>query len=220
MKPTLILDGGRIRLWRADCRDVLPSIPPGKIDAVVTDPPYGIGFEYEGHDDSLEAWAAMMDDVVPLLRETAPFVIMPCCQIERLSWWYEHHKPDWLVAWYKGSPGHRAKVGFNDWEPHVCWGRPAKPMHDYFSTKCGFTENGHPCPKPIEYARWLVSRAAIVNAWVADSFMGSATTGVACLQTGRRFVGIEKVSKYFDLAVDRLRAAIAKRESSMGILAT
>lgn len=202
MNPVII---GRATLYLGDCRDILPTLP--KVDAVVTDPPYGIGFNYNSHDDNLEDWKALMLAVVPLLRQVAPFVVLPSCAVQRLPWWYENIAPDWIIAWHKGSPGHQSKVGFNSWEPHVAWGRPAKPMHDHFSTRCGFNENGHPCPKPIEWAKWLVSRAAVQGATVLDAFMGSGTTGEACCITDRRFVGIEKDPKYFDIACKRIEDA-------------
>lgn len=200
---------GRAVLHLGDCRDILPTLP--KVDAVVTDPPYGIGFEYESHDDNLGDWCELMLTVVPLMRGLAPFVVMPSCAVQRLPWWYANIPPEWIIAWHKGSPGHASKVGFNDWEPHVSWGRPKVPMHDHFSTRCGFDpmgdRNDHPCPKPVEWARWLVFRAVGAGATVADPFMGSGTTGVAAVQMGRDFIGIERDPKYFDIACKRIEDA-------------
>jgi len=192
-------------LYLGDCLEILPTLP--KVDAVITDPKYGIGFKYENDTDTLEDWCVLMNAAVPLCKAIAPFVIMPSCAIKRIEWWYANHKPEWLVAWHKGSPGHMATIGFNDWEPHVCWGRPTHPMHDHFSTPCGFEENGHPCPKPISYSIWLVERGAVVGQTVCDPFMGSGTTGVACMNLGRKFIGIEIEPKYFDIACERIRKA-------------
>ena len=199
---------GDATLYHGDCLEVLPTL--GKFDAVITDPPYGIGFEYASHDDDPEKWFALMDRVVPECRKLAAFVVMPSCAVKRLGWWYANHKPDWLIAWHKGSPGHVSGIGFNDWEPHVCWGRPKRPMHDFFSTHCGFDDNGHPCPKPLIYASWLVSRGAGFGMAVCDPFMGSGTTGVACVQLGRKFTGIEIERKYFDIACERIERAYAQ----------
>lgn len=197
-----------VTLYLGDCREILPTL--GKVDAVVTDPPYGIGFKYATHDDDPEKWFALIDEVVPLCRAIARFVIMPSCAVKRLPWWYENHKPDWIVAWHKGSPGHQSAIGFNDWEPHVVWGRPKRPMHDYFSTQCGFDPNGHPCPKPVEYASWLVTRAAGAGETVCDPFMGSGTTGVAAVKAGRKFIGIELDPIYYDIARRRIDDALAR----------
>lgn len=196
---------GDCQLYLGDCLEILPTL--AKVDAVITDPPYGIGFEYASHDDSPDLWFCLMNDVVPELKRLGKFVILPSCQIKRLGWWYEHHKPEWIVAWHKGSPGHVSTIGFNDWEPHVCWGRPSRPMHDHFSTVCGFDDNGHPCPKPIQYAEWLVTRGAKIGETILDPFMGSGTTGVACVNLGRKFIGIEIEPKYFDIACRRIEEA-------------
>ena len=195
---------GNATLYLGDCLTILPEL---RADAVITDPPYGIDFKYASHDDSLEQWYVLMDAVVPLCKAAAPFVIMPSCAVKRLPWWYANHQPEWIVAWHKGSPGHVSTIGFNDWEPHVCWGRPKRPMHDHFSTPCGFDENGHPCPKPVRYATWLVSRGAGKGQSVLDPFMGSGTTGVACMNLGRLFIGVEKEPAYFDIACERIENA-------------
>ena len=196
---------GSATLYLGDCLEILPTLE--KVDAVITDPPYGIGFKYEGHDDSPELWYPLMDAVVPMCKAMARFVVMPSCAIKRLPWWYANHMPEWLIAWHKGSPGHVSTIGFNDWEPHVCWGKPKRPMHDHFSTPCGFDDNGHPCPKPVAYAKWLVSRGAGKGETVIDPLMGSGTTGVACMDLGRKFIGAEKTPKYFDIACERIENA-------------
>ncbi|MEE9499615.1 MAG: site-specific DNA-methyltransferase [Nitrospinaceae bacterium] len=201
---------GDASLILGDCLEVMGDLEP--VDAVVTDPPYGIGFQYESHKDNIDGWKTLMNGAVPLMKSIARFVVLPCCQIVLLPWWYAHHSPDWLIAWHKGSPGHRSKIGFNDWEPHVSWGRPEKPMHDYFSTVCGFDDNGHPCPKPLPWAEWLCKRAAKKHQTILDPFMGSGTTGVACMNLGRKFIGIEIEEKYFDIACRRIElAAIQER---------
>jgi site-specific DNA-methyltransferase (adenine-specific) len=208
---------GRAVLYCGDCRDVIPTL--SDIAAVVTDPPYGIGFTYANHDDNLDDWKSLMLDVVPLLLAAAPFVVMPSCAVQRLGWWYENLPPEWVIAWHKGSPGHASKVGFNDWEPHVAWGRPVRPMHDHFSTRCGFDPNGHPCPKPIEWAKWLVSRAVQPGATVLDAFMGSGTTGHAAVTMDRKFVGIEKDPAYFDIACRRIEEAQRQGDLFIGAAA-
>jgi DNA modification methylase len=194
-----------ITLYCGDCREVLPYI---RADVVITDPPYGIGFEYESHDDQRTKWYALMDSVLPLLRATAPFIVMPSCGIDRLGWWYANHAPTWVLAWYKGSPGHLSKIGFNDWESLLVWGRPHKQMHDHFQTRCGFAEPGHPCPKPIEWATWLISRAAPGRGSVVDPFAGSGTVLEAAKALGRRAIGIEIEPKYCEIAVKRLRQEV------------
>lgn len=204
---------GDCELYLGSCLDVIPSLD--KVEAVVTDPPYGIGFQYESHDDSSEKWFELINNVLPLLKERASFIVMPVCSIDRMEWWYVNHKPEWIIAWHKGSPGQRSRVGFSDWEPHLTWGFPYKPMHDFFSTPCGFDDNGHPCPKPIQYAQWLVKRACDFKKTTLDPFMGSGTTMVACAKLGRKGIGIEIEPKYFDIACRRIEEAYAQSDMFM-----
>ena len=202
--------GENITLYQGDCLDVMKGMDDNSVDAVITDPPYGIGFEYEGYVDTLSNWFDLMNNAIPQMKRISKMVVMPSCAIKRLGWWYKTHEPEWLIAWYKGSLGHQSRIGFNDWEPHVVWGRPTKPMHDYFQTRCGFTFNGHPCPKPIEWATWLSERCAEVNETIFDPFMGSGTTGVACARTGRKFIGIEIEPKYFEIARQRIEGELSQ----------
>lgn len=199
MTPVVI---GDATLYHGDCLEILPTLP--KVDAVITDPPYGIGFKYRSHDDATDKWYELMRCVVPMMINAAKFVVMPACAQQRIGWWYSEFPPTWLVAWYKGSPGHRSKIGFNDWEAHLVWGKPWRQMHDHFQTPLVIDANGHPCPKPVAYSEWLVSRGCPPHGVVIDPFMGSGTTGVACANLGRKFIGIEIERKYFDIACERI----------------
>lgn len=192
-------------IYHGDCRDVMAGL---YADAVITDPPYGIDFQYATHKDDAEGWFSLMTSVVPLARSCAPVVVMPSCKIDRLEWWYNTIPPDWIICWFKGSPGHQSGVGFNAWEPHLVWGRPKKAMHDHFATRCGFDANGHPCPKPLEWALWLVSRIVPDAGTIIDPFMGSGTTLRAAKDLGRKAIGIEIEERYCEIAAKRMRQEV------------
>ncbi len=188
-------------IYHGDCRELLPIL---QADAIVTDPPYGIGFTYDQYNDTRESWYELMHATVPLMRTAAPFVVMPSCRRSDLKWWYDNHPPDWLLCWYKGSTGHLAQVGFADWEAMLTWGKPPRQMHDYFQTRSGFDDEfGHVCPKPMEWARWLVRRAALVGQTVLDPFAGSGTTLRAAKDLGRKAIGIEMSERYCEIIVAR-----------------
>lgn len=196
-------------IYHGDCREILPDLD--KVDLVLTDPPYGVELEYDTFQDSEENWFTLMDEVIPLLRRCADMVIFPSCQIKRLGWFYANHKPDWLIAWHKGSPGHVSAIGFNDWEPLVVYGRTAKlSMHDYLSV----TNNekmgayGHPCPKPLKWARWLLSRACPEGGTVIEPFMGSGTILRAAKDLRLQVIGIDLSEKYCEIAVRRLQQEV------------
>jgi DNA modification methylase len=68
----------------------------------------------------------------------------------------------------------------------------------------------HPCPKPLKFTTWAVHKASLEGETVLDPFMGSGTTGVACVNIGRRFIGIEIEEKYFDVACKRIEIAASQ----------
>jgi len=72
-------------------------------------------------------------------------------------------------------------------------------------------KNGHPCPKPINFMLKIVNRVSWKDETILDPFMGSGTTGVACMNLGRKFIGIEIEPKYFDIACKRIREAWISR---------
>lgn len=201
---------GDATLYLGDCREILPLL--GRVDAVVTDPPYGVDFTYEGRTDSKDEWRALMVQVVPRLKSMARGVVMPACRQLALPWWYATFPPDWLICWYKGASPTLSPIGFADWEAHLVWGKPARQIHDYCGVMATSTDygNGHPCPKPIRYAEWFVSRFADAGQTICDPFMGSGTTGVACANLGRKFIGIEIEPKYFNIACERITMAYAQ----------
>lgn len=191
-----------ITIYCADCRNVLPQLE--RVDLVLTDPPYGVGFQYLSHEDSMESWRSLMTTLVAWIRGNAVMGILPSCQINQLEWIYRELAPDWLICWYKGSPGHAAFVGFNDWEPLLIYGkRHGLQMHDYFYAQPELP-NGHPCPKPVKWASWLIGRTTDVDGLVLDPFMGSGTTLVAAKQLGRQAIGIEIEERYCEIAAKRL----------------
>ena len=201
-------DRDGITIYHGDCREILPTI--GITDLLLTDPPYGVDFDYASHDDTREAWAELMQFVVSWCRDNATMAIMPSCRINELPFIYATIPPDWLIAWYKGSPGTTAYIGFNDWEPLLVYGKPKGiQMHDYFYAQpAPAPPGGHPCPKPIRWAAWLIQRASNTGDMVVDPFMGSGTTLRAAKDLGRRAIGIEIDERYCEIAAQRLSQSV------------
>lgn len=188
--------------------DILKDIPDKSIDLVLTDPPYGINLKYDNYNDTEENWFKLMDKIIPELRRVAKMVIMPCCGIPKLPFIYKNYPPDWLICWYKGSPGQRSFIGFQDWEPLLVYGKnKGVIMHDYL--QCQNTEKmgsyGHPCPKPLKWCEWLISRASKETDIVLDPFCGSGTTLVASKSLNRRFIGIDISEKYCNISRERIK---------------
>ena len=196
------------KIYNEDCHTTMERMQDKEIDLIVTDPPYGVGLEYDNYIDSEANWYALMQVALPEMQRVSKMVIMPSCQIKRLKWIYTHFPPDWLICWYKGSPGHAAYIGFNDWEPHLVYGRTKNRlyMHDYFQTKASFPKGtfNHPCPKPIEWAEWIIARATEEGMLVYDPFLGSGTVAIACKKLNRHWVASEISSAYCTLAQNRI----------------
>jgi len=213
-------------LYNADCLDVLPTLTG--VDAVVTDPPYGTGGWRRqntgaGSDPSgtlvIEAWD---DGAVDWLAALPPDVRVVCAfwpaartrlllQAAEAAGLDKHRcvylrKPD-----PKPMPGGRIK-----WSVEPIWVLSragvvmvgGDDMVEATTPRLGRDgeATGHPYQKPLRALTWLLEKFPDAGV-VADPFMGSGTTGVACLQTGRRFIGIEIDEGYFDVAVRRIEAA-------------
>ena len=217
MRPTW--ESGGIQLYLADCLEVLPTLEAGSVDAVVTDPPYGIGFKYNSHEDDAGTYPQFMRDVIASINVAigdGPVFLwqaMPNC-----ARWHE-----WLPEQYrifaacKGFVQYRPTPVQFSWDPVIFWGavrcdKPSVYRKDYHEQrKAPFGKNRpkvpHPCPRPLEQVEYIINLASISSDTILDPFMGSGTTGVACVQTGRKFIGIEIDPGYFEIARQRIEAA-------------
>lgn len=274
---------GAIRLYCGDCLELLPKLPSGCVDAVVTDPPYAeINRDYGRLTES--QWHALMDSVVTECRRTltpegsAVFILQPNSErVGRMrpwlwefmakwtrewgmvqdAWWWNHSAPPnkhvnrtigllrpsvkacvWLgpdrcfrnqdaVLWTESDANKAQRLGAR-------FTRGYKPYGGIMDTaRClsacvergGVTpfnllpvanansvdsagSHGHHAGTPLQICDWWTRYICREGGSALDPFMGSGTTGVACIQTGRKFVGIEKEPKYFEIAVKRIEAAL------------
>lgn len=204
VEPVII---GRATLYNADCRDVLPTL--SGVDAVVTDPPYGINWKPRvNHQD--QPWVDQIDfEILPLLIGRYNLVwggqyfsdVLPA-------------KEGWLT-WVKRPVDHDFS---NDNRSYATtelawrdWGKPRFICHVWDGgMRAGDPDNRtfcHPSQKPIEVMRWCVAQLPEDARIVCDPFMGSGTTGVAAVQMGRSFVGVEREPTYFATACRRIEEA-------------
>lgn len=206
---------GDVRLWNCDCLEWLTTLEAGSVDAVVTDPPYGVNFQGKNTKHTARAgqgYASGIDD-----GSIGPAVIRIC--VERFGrvlatvpaqHAFDYPKPVEIGGIFCPSGAGLGKWGFIGTHPVLYYGkcpylasggghRP-NSIRSFAVAK----DNGHPCPKPLEWMLWLVSKASLSGQSIADPFMGSGTTGVACIQTGRRFLGCEIDKRYFDIACKRI----------------
>lgn len=175
-----------------DCLELMQEYPDNHFDLILTDPPYGVNLEYGIYKDTEKNWYELMNKFIPEAQRVAKMVIFPSCQIKRLGWFYKNYPPDWLLIWYKGSPGTAGFLGFNDYEPMVVYGKiKGISMHDHFYCKPQRFDNGHPCPKPVGWATWIIERATKEGDLICDPFLGSGTTIEACRLLNRNCIGFE-----------------------------
>ena len=205
-------DGVEINtIYQADCLEVLKLMKDKCVDLVLTDPPYGVDMNYDTYQDTEANWYELMRKVIPEMLRVGKMVIFPSCQIKRLKFFYDEFPPDWLMCWYKGSVGSAGFTGFNDWEPHLVYGKNNTKMHDYFRATPEPQTNGHPCQKPINWAGWIISRATNNKGdIILDPFLGSGTTAVAAKMEGRNYIGCEISKKYCEIAEERLKHVTQK----------
>ena len=207
---------GNARLLLGDCLEILPTL--GRVDAVVTDPPYGVNLGSDPtHRIGNTAYASFEDTPDDVARVVVPAIKM-CIEMfgrvvvtpgTRCAWLYP--APSELGAIYFPAGAGFSRWGFTCSQPILFYGSDPYMPRNKQPNSTRSTElaekNGHPCPKPLGLIKWLVSRATLVHEQVLDPFMGSGTTGVACVKTGRSFIGIEIDEGYFDIAVRRIQDA-------------
>jgi site-specific DNA-methyltransferase (adenine-specific) len=215
---------GDAMLIQGDCLEVLRSLPECfRVDALITDPPYGIGFKYASHVDSPEGYGEWLWDVIEAaeskLNPGSPVFIFQAMKNARsFTQWFPR---EWRIyAACKNFVQMRPTPMQYAFDPVVCWWTEGKAWSAGTSTRDfyvadtagvisnrGNLEKGHPCPRPIGQMVQMVGQWAKPDGTVIDPFMGSGTTGVACSQLGRKFLGIEIDPAYFDIACERIENA-------------
>lgn len=217
-EPVMI---GSATLYLGDCRDILPTL--GKVDAVVADVPFGIGFKYASHDDTPKGYIEWLWPILEAAeRLCAPgspiFVWQASKNVRRFAEWFPR---DWrLFVAAKNFVQMRPTAMQWAYDPILVWWTDGKPWYagtqsrDFFVCNTAPVvacpnniEKGHPCPRPLDLLRLIVGQWVRPYGTALDPFMGSGTTGVAAVQMGRKFIGIEKDPRYFDIACRRIEEA-------------
>jgi DNA modification methylase len=201
-----------VTLHLGDCREILPTL--GKVDAVVTDPPYGIGedggrFRARKGQNIRVLPKGGWDSKTP---DAHIFDAIRACSDEQIIWggnYFTDKLPPskgWLY-WQKLMGG-----DFSDGE--LAWTSRDRALREF--TKCPKGQGAeHPTQKPIEVMAWCLGFLPDART-ILDPFMGSGTTGVACVQLGRKFIGIELDPGYFDIACKRIENELRRPRLDLG----
>lgn len=208
-----------VTLYLGDCREILPTL--GKVDAVVTDPPYGMNYGSITGGMKGRSKTAPSKLARNIVGDDQPFDPAPLLQHGVVILWGANHYasrlPDarcWFV-WDKrdgGAPDDHADI-------ELAWTNLSAParLHRQLwrgmvrageeNIACG-QERVHPTQKPVALMSFCLERARLVaGAKIIDPYMGSGTTGVAAVRRNFKFIGIEIEPKYFDVACRRITEA-------------
>lgn len=216
--------GDNVTLYLGDCLEVMRGMDDKSMDAVITDPPYGIDFKYSLHDDSSEGYGEWLWSVLEKCEELsnpgAPiFVWQAMPNVRKFSEWFPR---DWrLFAACKNFVQIRPTQMQYSYDPVVVWWKDGGDPYsegtlsrDFYVADTSPSRNtglnnvqGHPCPRPLSQMVHVVNQWVRPGTVVFDPFMGSGTTGVACVQTGRKFIGIEIDPGYYEIAKKRIQQA-------------
>ena len=199
-----------VQLYLGDCLEIMKSMPDKSVDAVITDPPYGIGkdgqkkssgghggrkaYEFLGWDKQRPSQGYFEE----LLRISKKQII-----------WGGNYFADYLPAtqkWLVWDKGQR----INQSDGELAWTSEAGALRIFTLNRVSLLLDGavHPTQKPVALMKWCIDVAKLPEtATILDPFMGSGTTGVACVQTGRNFIGIEIDPTYFAIAERRIAEA-------------
>lgn len=213
MTPTYASPCGRLTLYRADNREVLPMLAEHRIDLVLTDPQYGIDIlgqmerkrsksghgwrDYGGGDWDKERPTREQFD---LMRAAAPVVVI----------WGGNYFADLLpptMGWLFWDKGQR---DFSLADGELAWTNQQSAMRAVTVHRSEAVRDGkiHPTQKPVKLMAWCLEKYSKPGQIALDPFMGSGTTGVAALRMGRCFIGIERDRSYFEAAAARLQAEL------------
>ena len=211
----------RVTLYHGDCLAILPTLGEGSVDAVVTDPPYGVSERCDRKSKG-RGCLAECNDFPPVYGDDAPFDPTPWLSFDRVCLWGGNYFADrlpfvskWLI-WDK-----RDGMNSNDnADCEIAWTNargPARLLHHRWNGMIKASERAdrrvHPTQKPVALMEWCIEQVEVpAGGVVLDPYMGAGATGVACVKTGRRFIGIEIEEKYCEVAAKRIQAA--ERESA------
>jgi hypothetical protein len=206
---------GDCTLYCEDCRFVLPTLRC--VDALITDPvwpncPPGL---IPGGDDPQGLWNSVWSVMPPLVRavivmrhDSDPRFLAPVRLPYARAAILGYVMPGYIGRYLGGD---EIAYCFGNAVPSTP-GRRVIPGRAPLAQPGDGSANGHPCSRALGHFKWLVNWWSEPGETVLDPFMGSGTTGVACAQMGRKFIGVEIDRRYFDIACRRIEDAYRQRD--------
>jgi DNA modification methylase len=196
---------GNATLYLGDCLEILPHLP--KVDAVITDPPYGINAA-RNRNSQKDGWtdypASGWDKERP--SKAAIDAILQASQLQVI--WGGNYFTDFLPRRSKWLVWDKGQDDFSLADCELAWTSMDGALRRIRYARALAMKDGkqHPTQKPIAVMEWCIKQAGM-PAVVLDPFMGSGTTAVACGNLDKQFIGVEIEPIYFDIACERIENA-------------
>ena len=217
-----------VKLFQGDCLELMKNIPNNSVDLLLTDPPYGIDFQSRYHNDKTKRKPKILNDkkpftdFIPLIKskiaKTGGILCFTRWDVQQIfidEFIRNGLKPKNVLIWDKKSNGMgNLKKAFGGRYESIIW-----IPNDDFKFKSGRPQDLisvprvpphkliHPNEKPVKLLEFLIEKTTSQNATVLDCFMGSGSTGIACINTNRDFIGVELDEKYYKIAEERIKNA-------------
>lgn len=219
----------KIKLVHGDCLEYLLKMPNNCIDLVVMDPPYlvqgndgggAFGSKKRAYHNSIDNLTnnydlRILDELVRFMKKINIYIWCSKEQLYQYLDYFKEYNAD-LITWHKTNPVPTCNNKYlSDTEYLFFFREKGVPVHGSYSTKRKYYVTPtnkkdkelykHPTVKPLHIIQNLIINSSIENDVVLDPFMGSGTTGAACLETNRKFIGIEIDENYFNTAHERIK---------------
>lgn len=214
-------------ILNGDCLEVLKEVENGSVDLVITDPPYevdtvggGLAKKRDFYNEIQFMSDGFSQEILDLIcKKMKRINIYIFCSKKQLSWlieYFENKGCNWdLLTWHKTNPAPFCNNKYLNDTEFIFFAREkgVKVYGDYHSKKTYFVQSinkkdkklyGHPTVKPLNIIEMIIANSSLEGDLILDPFMGTGTTGVACKNTNRNFIGVEIDSKYFNVAKGRL----------------
>jgi site-specific DNA-methyltransferase (adenine-specific) len=225
LKHEILAEG--IEIYNADCLDVMREMEDGSVDAVITDPPYGIDYR-----PSWKKWNGDDCDYLPIKNDDRDFNPLPFLGFSTVVLFGANYYSDKLpiggwICWDKRLDEKKDRmIGASfelAWFRSINTARKSKMIRvlhggviNADSSKGNNEKRLHPTQKPIEVMVRIIKEFTNEGDTILDPFMGSGTTGVACVKEGRKFIGIEIDESYYAIAKRRIQETLMQPRLEFG----
>jgi len=186
------------KIHNCDNREILKQLPDKSIDLILTDFPYGVGYNYNSYKDTLDNLRDLIKTCMPEYFRIAKQILITPGNKNM----FEYPKPDWTFAWVNNAGTGQSKYGFTCWHPILYYGdykqNKKELCRDIIITKNNNREiTNHSCSKPLELWIKLIKAFTNKDDLIFDGLSGSGVTAKACYHTYRNYICCEIDELYY-----------------------